>query len=36
VKDKIDLDGKLYKLVWLLREDEDEIFIAIVNAYRRD
>jgi len=34
VKDKIDLDGKFYKLVWLLHECE--IFIGIVNAYRRD
>ena len=33
VKDKMDLGGKIYKLVWLLHEDE--IFIGIVNAYRR-
>jgi hypothetical protein len=34
VKDKMDLDNKTYKLVWLLHEDN--IFIGIVNAYRRD
>lgn len=34
VKDHIELDGKTYKLVWLLHDHE--IFIGIVNAYRRD
>ena len=34
VKDKIVLDNRTYKLVWLLHEDN--IFIGIINAYRRD
>jgi len=33
VNDKINLDGKLYKLIWLL--EENEIYIGIVNEYRR-
>ncbi len=33
VNDKMQLHGKLYKLVWLL--DENEIFIGVINAYRR-
>ncbi len=33
-KDKINLDDKTYKLIWLLHENE--IFIGIVNTYRRD
>jgi hypothetical protein len=31
--DKMELDGKLYKLVWVL--ENDQIYIGIVNAYRR-
>ena len=34
VEDKILLDGKLYKLVWLL--EDHQIYIGVVNAYRRD
>jgi len=33
VTDKIDLYGKLYKLVWLL--EDDQIYIGVVNAHRR-
>lgn len=33
VNDKMQLGGKLYKLVWLL--DRNEIFIGVVNAHRR-
>lgn len=32
VKDKIELSGKLYKLIWLL--EKNEIYIGVVNAYR--
>ncbi len=32
-RDGISLEGKLYKLVWLL--EDDQIYIGIVNAYRR-
>ncbi|MEN0057722.1 MAG: hypothetical protein AAGB31_02715, partial [Bdellovibrio sp.] len=33
VADKMELNGKLYKLVWLL--EEGQIYIGVVNAYRR-
>jgi hypothetical protein len=33
VNDQLEMLGKFYKLIWLLHEDE--IFIGIVNAYRR-
>ncbi len=31
--DKIEFDGKFYKLVWLL--EDEQIYIGVVNAYRR-
>lgn len=34
VEDKMKLSGKIYKLVWLL--NKNEIYIGIVNCYRRD
>ena len=33
VSDGLELSGKRYKLVWLL--EKNEIYIGIVNAYRR-
>ncbi|MBL7664534.1 MAG: hypothetical protein JNM93_05330 [Bacteriovoracaceae bacterium] len=32
VTDKIELDEKFYKLIWLL--EENEIYIGVINAYR--
>ncbi len=33
VEDNMRFEGKHYKLIWLLQEDE--IFIGVVNCYRR-
>lgn len=33
VRDKIEMSGKLYKLIWLL--EKEAIYIGIINAYRR-
>lgn len=34
VRDHLKLKGRAYKLVWLL--NENEVYIGILNAYRRD
>ena len=31
--DQMKLDGKLYKLVWLL--EDEQLYIGVINAYRR-
>ena len=33
VTDRLKLDEKLYKLVWLL--EKDQLYIGVINAYRR-
>jgi hypothetical protein len=33
VSDKMELDGKSYKLIWLLEEGQD--YVGVINAHRR-
>ena len=33
VRDKIEMNGRLYKLIWLI--EDKEIYIGVVNAHRR-